>query len=127
MGSEVAPDHGVPHERIGFTDLVGEQEMGVVDVAEVGEGAESKDAAGGEGIEDEAGPGHVCLDLLQFQHGAAGFHDQEGRVGDEEIGVGVPFGFGKLLLCGGGCRRRKCVEFERDLIVIAKGRCDLFR
>lgn len=76
---------------VGIGDL-SEEELGVANVAGVGEGAEGEDAARGEAVGDEACAGHVGLDLAELSHGGAGLHEGEDGVGDAEIGVGVPFG-----------------------------------
>lgn len=43
---------------------------------------------------NEAGSGHVGLDLFELGHGVALLRDSEDRVGDDESEIGAPFGFG---------------------------------
>lgn len=98
-GAGVAPNHGVEHVGVGGGEK-GEEAAGVGEVAGVGEGGKGEEAAEGERVGDEAGAGHVGLDLLEVGHGGAGvFELGEDWVGDEESVVCVPFGlFGEWAL-----------------------------
>ncbi|KAJ1433015.1 xylulose kinase-like [Sesbania bispinosa] len=66
-GFAIASDHGVPHVSVGFLDSV-EENMSIANVSGIGECAEREDPAGGERVGNEAGAGHVCLNLLQLSH-----------------------------------------------------------
>lgn len=44
-------------------------------------------------MRDEAGGSHLSLNLLQLEHGGAGFHDLQSWVSDYYVGFGVPCGF----------------------------------
>lgn len=64
-GFAIAPDHGVPHVRVGFLDAV-EESVGIANVSGVGECAEREDTAHRKRAGDEAGAGHACLNLPQL-------------------------------------------------------------
>lgn len=65
--SEIASNHGVPHERIRFLDAI-EKSVSVANVSGIGECAERDDPADRERVGNEACEGHACLNLLQLPH-----------------------------------------------------------
>lgn len=67
LGVSVGADEGVPGVEVWLGDLV-EQEEGVGEVAEGGEGAGCEELAGRVGVGEEVEAEHVGVDLLQPPH-----------------------------------------------------------
>lgn len=68
----VTPDYGITGEGGGIGDLV-EDETGVREASRVVEGTEGDDFTGREGVDEEASPEHLGMDLLELGHGGAFF------------------------------------------------------
>lgn len=80
VGFGESSDHGVPNEGA-WAGEAAEEEVGVVEVAAVGNGAEGDDLSGREGVGEGSGDDEMGLDLLDFSHGEKGFfQEREGSL-----------------------------------------------
>lgn len=70
LAFDVGSDHGVPEEGRAVGEAP-EHEIGVAEIAAVGDGAEVDELAGGIRIEDGAGDKEAAVDLFQLAHGEA--------------------------------------------------------